>query len=415
MTSLSKANQKIKISIGKCESIIQEGDSNIIKLSTKQFIEWFSSIKKPLIQTFLNEDKVNDLYTSLNDNYDKVHHSLSCRLITIAHIIIGDEEEYYLVDGQHRVNATIKLYNESNEEINKSFLASIIRVSNEEEMNQLFVSINQDSSKNPVPKLGIFKFAAIKKYFKDTCSFLPERITNNVYTVDEIMTVLTQTEIYNKNDNITQICELFKKKEKKFFKEVGYKEIITKQKSKFANNEIKCIDNNCCMFLKRSNFFTWLNDSEIKPEHNLNQKISTSKKLEIQVWDKEFGAKTSSHCPMVGCKNIIEMKKTDNWCCGRLTSCKNGGDTSLSNLRPLCKPCYDMMDDNNWDDYEKFKSNQYIIDEYFEDSSEIQCLSKNSCNNNITPDNFSVWCYKTKKGTDKIKPVCEECYNNSLI
>jgi hypothetical protein len=124
--------------LGKRDKIVHEKDSFIIKLSTKEIKEWYSSIKKPLVQSFIIDDKVNDINTLLNDNNNLSHHSLSCRLITIAHISIGDEQEYYLVDGQHRVNATIKLYDNSNGEYNKIFLASIIKVSDESEMNQLF-------------------------------------------------------------------------------------------------------------------------------------------------------------------------------------------------------------------------------------------------------------------------------------
>ena len=104
----------------KRDKIVHEKDSFIIKLSTKEIKEWYSSIKKPLVQSFIIDDKVNDINTLLNDNNNLSHHSLSCRLITIAHISIGDEEEYYLVDGQHRVNATIKLYDNISRELEET-------------------------------------------------------------------------------------------------------------------------------------------------------------------------------------------------------------------------------------------------------------------------------------------------------
>ena len=224
------------------------------------------------------------------------------------------------------------------------------------------------------------------------------------------MELIIKTEIYDKYSDNMQICQLLKKKEKKFFKEIGYTEMICKNKEKFKKSESTCIDNNSCLFLKSNNFFEWLSDSDIIPNHDFNERPSITKKLQEQVWNKEFGAQTSGHCTINGCKNILARNISNSWQCGHIISHNNGGDTSLLNLRPLCTPCNKQMNDKDWTIYEDNKKKQIIIDDYFEDSNEINCMSKISCDNVVTVNTFFVWYYKTRKGTEKIKPVCHECY-----
>ena len=185
------------------------------------------------------------------------------------------------------------------------------------------------------------------------------------------------------DDKIKEMCAIYNEDSpyKKFFLScalitiaklvVGDK--ICKQKSKFAKNKITCIENKSCMFMKNNNFFEWLIDLSVKPYHDYKKRISISKELQEKIWQEEFGACTSGKCTIFCCQNILSKNISNSWQCGRIISCKNSRNTyiSLSNLRPLCKPCYDMMNDNNWDDYEKFKSNQYIIDEYYEDELKI--------------------------------------------
>ena len=139
---------------------------------------------------------------------------------------------------------------------------------------------------------------------------------------------------------------------KKIMKEIN-KEIWRKEFGECTS--VKCVDNNCCMFLKHSNFLEWLNDSSINPKHNFVQKESTSQNLEYQVWNNEFNVKTNTHCPINRYNNIImEMKKSGSWCSGLI---KNGGETISSNLRPLCTPCYHQMSDDDLNDYEENKNN----------------------------------------------------------
>lgn len=396
----------------KRDIIIEQNGSKIIKLCTKELKENYDNIKKPIIQTYLREDKVDDIHTLYKEEGLYSHHFLSCSLITIAYISIGKSEEYYLVDGQHRINAAIKLYDITDGEDNKIFLVSIIKISDENELNQLYTSINQDSHKiHPLPPPpDIFKYASIKKYLQDNYEqYLPKKVTNTVYQIDEIINNLTKTDIYNKNSDFTQICQILKKKEKQFFKDVGYTEIACINKNKFKKSEHTCIDNKCCMFLKNNNFFEWLLDSNIIPEHDFNERPSIPNKLRDQVWYKDFGSHTNGPCPIYGCTKIMDKTVSNSWQCGHIKSHNHGGETSLINLKALCTDCNKKMSDKDWDLYEKEIKKQTIIDDYFEESKEIYCMSKTNCKNIINNDTFSIWSYKTKKGVNKLKPICDKC------
>ena len=132
-----------KILIGKYmkrKTIIQILDDNIIIPTTTKELKGINSIiKHPSNQTKLDDDKIKEMCKI----YKKIF--LSCALITIAKIVVGDNEEYYLVDGQHRLNMAFDLL-EQNEDNNMSFLLSIITIKQKNEMIDFMNYINKDSS-----------------------------------------------------------------------------------------------------------------------------------------------------------------------------------------------------------------------------------------------------------------------------
>lgn len=64
------------------------------------------------------------------------------------------------------------------------------------------------------------------------------------------------------------------------------------------------------------------------------------------------------------------------------------------------------MKDINWDEYEYELMKQYIIENYFDDSTENKCKSKFKCGNKVIKTSF--WILISKK---KAKPICLECKN----
>lgn len=98
-------------------------NSKIIIITSKEVNQL---IKHPLIQTTLNGDKVDEMIENYNDDNPYKHHFTSCSLITIAHQIVGDKQDYYLIDGQHRLQMAFDIYDTKGDE--KSFLVAIINV-----------------------------------------------------------------------------------------------------------------------------------------------------------------------------------------------------------------------------------------------------------------------------------------------
>ena len=339
---------------------------------------------------------------------------LSCALITIAKLVVGDKEDYYLVDGQHRINMVLDLF-EQNENNNMSFLLSIITIKQKKDIIDLMNLINRDSSKYIYHDYPIFDqilFEELKELYIDKYPFLPKRASVNtkIYTINEFINIFIEFNIKKifKTDDINELYKNIKKKEKDFFNIIGYLEKLHEHKDNFKKSEIICIENKSCMFMKNNNFFVWLSDPSVEPYHDYKKRISIPKELQEKIWQNEFEAHTSGKCPIFSCQNILSKNISNSWQCGHIISHNNGGSTTINNLRPLCTPCNRSMSDTDWDDYENELMRNDIIDNYFDDETEINCKSKYNCKNKINKDTFDIIKCKGK-GVDKLKPICSEC------
>ena len=77
-----------------------------------------------------------------------------------------------------------------------------------------------------------------------------------------------------------------------------------------------------------------------------------SKVLRRQVWNKFYSSITQKDinqilCP---CCNITYIHPLD-FECGHIISFRNGGPTTLENLRPICKDCNISMGSSNWNEF----------------------------------------------------------------
>lgn len=133
---------------------------------------------------------------------------------------------------------------------------------------------------------------------------------------------------------------------------------------------------------------------------------SIKKKLQNEVWIKEFSSKTSGKCPIYNCDKILSLDISNSWQCGHIVSFNNGGSATLNNLRPICPTCNQSMSSNNWNDWIYDKMHKDVIDDYFEETTEIiKCKIKN-CSNKINNETFKPYLYKN----EKVKPICNDCY-----
>lgn len=257
------------------------------KNDSKVFSVTFNEIKKikdkliiPNIQSDLNSDKVNEMVNSYKLN---PHHFCSRSQITIGHIIVGTYEEYYVLDGQHRLEMAYILVDKN---LNDTFLISMIQIKTKEELDKLFYEINKDSSKCLINNYKIFEkqiYEDLKKKFNENHNFLPKGTvkSHSIYSSSALADLIIKHNIIKinslENKSSDEIYDFIKEKEAIFFNEIGYLEIYHKDKSIFKLSEINSIDAFSCIFMKNNNFINWLIDFNIKPSHETKYKKKITK------------------------------------------------------------------------------------------------------------------------------------------
>jgi hypothetical protein len=315
--------------------------SKIVKLTFRELKKLLSEVEIPDLQSDLQEIKIIEMVESYKEY---PHHIGSRCLLTISHVVIGAQEKYYLIDGQHRINMAIELYKEN---INDTMLVSIIEVNSEKEFKKLFEDINKDSSKCKFKDYSIFTqeiYEKLKTLLKNKYgSFIPLKSAdrNSLYSnsqfVDKLISKNIIDYIRNKinNNNCETIFNYLIDKEKIYFNLCEYKENYNKSKKEFSGSEKKSIEENSCMYMKKNNFIDWLMDNNIEPKHCNLTRLPIKKDLQKKVWEKMFQSNTSGQCPIYNCNNILDFNIVNSWHCGHIISVYNGGTTDLDNLKPI--------------------------------------------------------------------------------
>lgn len=370
-------------------------------------------IKHPMIQSTLSDDKVVEMSESYKDTNPYNYFFLSCNLITIAHMVVGDKEDYYLVDGQHRLQMVM----DSNELCSSlSFIVTIIIVRSKTEMDMLFQNINKDSAKCLIKDYPIFAeqmYQELKELLQSYNIFLPRKAStkSRLYTLSEFIDILIRKNIIVYLDNCMdskQIYDYLVKKEKEYFNAYGYKAKSYQHSNGFKVMEENSIANHSCMFMKNNNFIDWLIDYTLVPTHDLKKRPHISKELSTMVWQKYHNVKLSEKCPIYGCNRIMDIHISNSWQCGHIKSFNNGGETTIDNMKPICPDCNRKMSDMDWTEYEYVLMKKKILEdyEYFDDIISIQCHNKKQkCKNMITKDNYEVGV-----GKKNLIPICYDCY-----
>ena len=300
-------------------------------------------------------------------------------------------------------------------------MIAIINIESKEELADLFLEINTDSSKCIYKNLTIFDkqiYEDLKKKINDDASLIPLKKSDcrkDIYTTSQFVSHLIYYQIIEKvrekyllENSADSFLNFLKVKEKEFFNLFKY-DSKKLDKEKFNTEEKKQIDAKSCMFIKNNNFLDWILDSNIEPAHDFNKRPPITTKLKKEIWKKYYeneGKKTSDLCPIVGCSSIMIEKEHETWHCGHVISHKNKGPTDESNLRPICPHCNRKMNSRNWDEWENEQINKLINNEYFRIFQKIKCCNE-ECENKIT-----MKTYKAQKYEDNtVKPWCKKCYN----
>lgn len=307
-------------------------------------------IKCPDFQRLLNNDKVEEIEEHLKHN----------PLFPIIVLEIGYlYDEFYLIDGQHRL-AALKNINL----VNYDFEIHLTIVNTNEELKNLFELINKNT-KIPDDWLLINNINDIKTNMIDIfnsdlfrqilkTSNKPHRPHLSRPQLENMITTLYTNNIEIKLKHFEKLDTLYKDYSYENFPNTTGK----------TNEELlkTCNDKNCHlgMMIIKHDYELLKDDLIIIYKNNIPNKITySSKKQKISkairtaCWEKYL--KDSSQgtyqvkCPIKICNNMINPMTFQ---CGHIISEKNNGKVELSNLKPICSSCNGSMATKNWDEFE---------------------------------------------------------------
>lgn len=320
-------------------------------------------LKKPKFQTDLDEDKIEQMVKSYKRHPEYL--LFKDKIVVALTIIHYGHFEYnynmYVVDGQHRLEMSKRLYEE--EQINDYLNFCFYHVKVERDMKRLFNEINKDSAKNEkYVSLEDFQqtvYDEVKEYFVVNKSLYfadRKREANKRYTISEFLDKLSANKLFDKYDNASKLINEIESKNKQFNNKLEYLEYYNDTPCPFYKEEEDCVRTGVIYSLKNNNFIEYLiDDKKTIPDHKFKYiKGNISPKIRMCVWNRYFGQSETGLCPI--CDKKIRVGK-NGFHCGHIISEKNGGLTELDNLRPICADCNIDMGSKNWEDYLISKEN----------------------------------------------------------
>lgn len=311
-------------------------------------------LKKPNIQRILVKKKIDDIlnyqlkYLKENDRTNFIG------VLTINYCLSNNN--YYLIDGQHRYKAILILY--ENHSHNLDIFIEIITVKDFDELKDNYNIINNST---PLPEfsievdntileesLNIFQDRYLNIWSKTSKCRRPHIYFN--YFQESLAYIIEKLNIKN-SKILVDIIENYNK-------ELEYKGI----------NDFNNISNKQFELAKKWNFYLGLYshctnnnygylwakeivDLYIKENSNkVKKKLTIPKKLRDDCWNKNIGkSRGAVYCIVCNIEKIY-MNKFE---AGHIISEKNGGPLILENLIPICSGCNRSMGANNMTDWVK--------------------------------------------------------------
>ncbi len=340
---------------------IQINNKYIGRIMLKDLFE--VDIKIPNIQRILNEDKVNNI---VDYQIDKLLYD-DFNFIGVINIHIL-KNEHYLVDGQHRFFALKNLYNKGH---NIPVFIEMIVVNDYNELKHNYNIINKNT---PLPDLptNIDKNIAetvalnIKNKYPNIWSNNSRAHRPNIYFdyFLEACGVICDKLNINNCEELEKLIEDFNLKLKKWDKEN-----LPDSKTISENMYKKCVDNKFYLGLYKhisdEYRYDWVKriiefNKGIKCKTIVKKKKSIPKTLKIHIWDKYIGDNIrNAKCI---CCNITQIS-IESFHAGHIISEKEGGKTTIDNLRPICSTCNSSMGCENMNSFikEYYPENSYNL------------------------------------------------------
>jgi hypothetical protein len=319
------------------------------------------NIITPDIQRYKNIDVINEIVEYQINFFNKTKTFCFIGEITLAF----QDSKYYIIDGQHRYESFKIIYNKcpfykvcinvikpnQNFTIENAFKLlnkstpvpeyiientnNMLKKSKLEEFNKFFQNkykVYISKSNNPrKPNINIdILIDRLNKSYIISCDILPS--ANDIFEYMEYVNVN-----YWKNVNSKYNEKCIEKVEKQKDKNILYicNDDIENEEESWINNK-KWVEE----FINEKNKINLI-------QTNINKRKKISQKERKMVWEKDFKDCIKGICKVC---NKVEIN-INTFHCGHIISHKNGGETCLENLKPICVCCNNKMGTMNLYEY----------------------------------------------------------------
>jgi len=304
-------------------------------------------LKKPNIQRILEKKKVDDILNYQLKKLKEKNRTNFIGVLTINYCV--SDNNYYLIDGQHRYKAILILY--ENYSHNIDIFIEIITVNNFDELKENYNIINNST---PLPEfsieidntileecMNIFQNRYLNIWSKSLKCRRP--YINFNYFQESLVYIIEKLNIKNSKDLIDIVENYNKKlsyKNKDDFNDISEKQFeIAKSCNFYLGLYQNCSNNEYCYLWTKE-----IVELSIIKKNKMKKKLAIPKKLRDDCWNKLIGKSIAGVYCLVCNLEKIYMNKFD---AGHITSEKNGGLLILENLLPICSGCNKSMGSNN--------------------------------------------------------------------
>tara|TARA_B100001094_G_scaffold49270_1_gene44703 strand:+ start:3072 stop:4130 length:1059 start_codon:yes stop_codon:yes gene_type:complete len=344
---------KNKFQPGKHLHTEDEITCKILQFQKLQTLVNANIFKKPIYQGALNKQKVNEMIESYLNNPKNFQYKNK--------IVIGViNKQYYIIDGQHRVEMICNLCKINKFYNKKTVIVAYYMLDNHEEALELFSEINIDSCKNKFyisldcfSKVIINDFRQLlKNLYKDFFSSKKTTKKGKIKCIEEFVDELYKINFFEnnkKNESLKKLIHynnlFFDLHYKTHIEDESLEKLIYKTESK------SIIDNHIVFTTKCNNFINFIkNEGNIKTKHRWKKnKKRIVKGIKDRVWFNYFKNIDCAICPIKHCNNKIYK---NSFQAGHIISEYNGGLVIDKNLKPICKDCNLKMGTQNWNEFD---------------------------------------------------------------
>ena len=353
--NLTRFNRKIDLFSNYGKLLYKTNKQHLFLINSSNICS--DKLSKPDCQRLLCNDQVNKIYNYQIDHYEKYGEFFFTNPITIGIL----NEKYYIIDGQHRLKCIEML----NYKCQFDVLINVLQIDSEDELDKKYIAINQNI---PVPlpeNIEDWKLFGrhVEEYISNNYSVYfsnSEKPNSPNFNKQKFIEYINENKIADKVNNnfVTFNKEIENLNE--YYKNT-YSVSILKN---FNRNIIKQIEKSKAkqphnpLLLSLYKNFEWVDRIVYKLTENVSYenmehlpkdyRVKIKPKLKREVWGKYFEDSLKGNC--IVCVNEIDY---DNFHCGHIKSVFYGGETTLSNLEPICASCNLNMGTQDLNVYKK--------------------------------------------------------------